>query len=173
MTHRRVRPPSRPSCGHLKRSLLLLIFVIVVLAQFNPSASDSQQKRSIKDNMAAYSMVTQPASRLWRSYCRQLDDRPLLSRVATGVVGTVLSDAMAQYSAAAMHRKSGAKGDMPGYDIGRTARLIVWSALAGTPIAYKWFQFLDKVSSAGPSPFWKRDPGSVSRIPPVPGRVAL
>jgi hypothetical protein len=30
-------------------------------------------------------LVTRPAGRLWRSYCNQLDRRPLLSRVATGV----------------------------------------------------------------------------------------
>jgi hypothetical protein len=118
--------------------LLLLLLLLLALAAACAAAPPGGM---------ALSLVTKPAGRLWSSYCRQLERRPLLSRVATGVVGTIISDALAQHAAAGM-----AGGRRGKYDFGRTARLVVWSALGGTPIAYKWFAFLDRVRAAAARP---------------------
>jgi hypothetical protein len=118
------------------------------------------------DMALSLQLLTRPAGRLWSSYCQQLERRPLLSRVATGVVGTIISDALAQHTAATM-----AGGRRRKHDFGRTARLVVWSALAGTPIAYKWFAYLDRVRAGRSSPRRAAAPaGAAASSAPAPGR---
>ncbi|GFH23205.1 40S ribosomal protein S17, partial [Haematococcus lacustris] len=84
----------------------------------------------------------------WASYNRSLKQSPLLTKIATGVVGTILGDGLAQYSqyrfskptqplARKLHERSFQ------YDHARLLRLLFWSAAVGTPIAHFWFQFLD------------------------------
>lgn len=79
---------------------------------------------------------------LWQWYCRALEQWPLLSRVATGVVGTITSDLLAQLLEG-RHSKDGQMRAM--YDAPRTARLVLYSAIIGTPLAHFWFQYLDTV----------------------------
>jgi hypothetical protein len=81
---------------------------------------------------------------MWQWYCRALDQWPLLSRVATGVVGTITSDLLAQLMEG---RQKGRKAQAA-YDAARTARLVLYSALVGTPLAHFWFQYLDMVRPA-------------------------
>jgi len=107
------------------------------------------------------SPIRTKAAALWASYNRALAAQPLLTKVATGVVGTIMGDALAQYSqhtmALSAHTKARKGGVAAGrhvaahvepptfkYDFARLARLLVWSAAVGTPIAHFWFGFLDK-----------------------------
>lgn len=100
--------------------------------------------------------IARPAGALWAAYCNQLVQRPLLSRCLTGVVGAVLSDATAQlgHRAAEQHRRRRKGRDAEGsnapplrwqYDWMRTARLALYSFAIATPIAHRWFTFLDTV----------------------------
>jgi hypothetical protein len=125
----------------------------------------------------AATLVMRPAAKLWRVYNNQLARRPLLTRCLTGVVGASISDALAQHAHAAVVKKRalaqqqqqqqqaspGALGadaaavsaalPLEGsiaapYNWPRTARLAAWSCFVGTPLAIKWFDFLDKVSTS-------------------------
>lgn len=91
-----------------------------------------------------YAVVARPATNFWKFYCRQLDRRPLLSRCLTGVVGAVVSDSIAQHSAHALRRGKSQVTEALEYDYVRTARLIAFGFVIGTPLAHTWFQFLDK-----------------------------
>ncbi|KAF8063701.1 SYM1 [Scenedesmus sp. PABB004] len=81
------------------------------------------------------------ASSLWSGYCDQLRRKPLLTKAATGVLGSIIGDGLAQYTASRGARRPGAGFE---YDGARMTRLCAYSALIGTPIGHYWFAFLDK-----------------------------
>lgn len=111
-----------------------------------------------------------PWCMVWDSYCNLLSTRPVATKLATGMVGTFLGDMLAQFtqglmnshsSAVASSRRggnSGSSGDRSGaagskgrtnggfeLDLTRTARLVGFSAVVGTPVAFVWFSLLDQV----------------------------
>ncbi|KXZ48868.1 hypothetical protein GPECTOR_25g453 [Gonium pectorale] len=83
----------------------------------------------------------------WTFYCSSLDTYPLLTKIATGVVGTIIGDYVAQHlSHQAELRDARLRGQpAPGFvfDAVRTSRLVIYGALVGTPIGHAWFQLLD------------------------------
>jgi hypothetical protein len=110
---------------------------------------------------------------MWDAYCNVLTARPVATKLATGMVGTFLGDLLAQFSqglvqthnaaaatirgrhsrangnssgavSAAAGSSSGASGAFE-LDLARTARLVAFSALVGTPVAFVWFNLLDQV----------------------------
>lgn len=91
---------------------------------------------------------------MWDAYCNVLTTRPVATKLATGMVGTFLGDLLAQFTQGVMqtHRNVTSKGrssnaaasDAFALDFARTARLVGFSALLGTPIAFVWFQLLDQ-----------------------------
>lgn len=108
---------------------------------------------------------------MWDAYCNVLTARPVATKLATGMVGTFLGDLLAQFSQGLVHthnkaaasirdrrsRASGgssaaaaATGSSSGaggafeLDLARTARLVAFSALVGTPVAFVWFNLLDQ-----------------------------
>mmetsp|Transcript_25440 Transcript_25440/g.55236 ORF Transcript_25440/g.55236 Transcript_25440/m.55236 type:complete len:232 (+) Transcript_25440:122-817(+) len=95
---------------------------------------------------------------LWSNYIDLLAAKPLLTKCATGVVGTFLGDAIAQFadhrqSAAALaearRQQGGRTYRHPAtrtltYDVWRAARLCFWAAFFGTPLGHYWFLFLDR-----------------------------
>lgn len=85
-------------------------------------------------------------ARLWASYCRVLAQKPLQTKCATGVVGSILGDTMAQvtaYRAAKSEAGTSAKQPVFRYDFVRCARLCAYAAFIGTPIGHFWFAWLD------------------------------
>lgn len=94
---------------------------------------------------------------MWDAYCNVLTTRPVATKLATGMVGTFLGDLLAQFTQGVMqtHRNVTSKGrssnaaasDAFALDFARTARLVGFSALLGTPIAFVWFQLLDQVKA--------------------------
>lgn len=91
--------------------------------------------------MLQHSLIISRSSSIWQSYCSQLRRRPLLTKAATGVVGSLIGDGVAQYTAS--RSRAGAASPVS-YDAGRAARLCTYAALIGTPIGHYWFSFLDK-----------------------------
>lgn len=89
--------------------------------------------------MLQSSLILQRSSTIWNSYCSQLRKRPILTKAATGVVGTVIGDGIAQFTT----RKT-RSSNQPAYDVPRVSRLCAYAALIGTPIGHYWFNFLDK-----------------------------
>lgn len=89
----------------------------------------------------AHSMLLTGGSRLWSSYCNQLTKRPILTKIATGLVGTIIGDGIAQYSTNREQRRK--LGESFSYDWARAGRMCGYSAVLGTPLAHLWFQFLD------------------------------
>ncbi len=94
--------------------------------------------------------MARPAARVWHAYCNQLVRRPLMSRCFTGFAGAVVSDAAAQLGHRAMAHNHAQEGQSHSphwqYDWWRSARLALYRFAVGTPIAFKWFALLDKVS---------------------------
>jgi hypothetical protein len=112
---------------------------------------------------------------MWDAYCNVLTARPVATKLATGMVGTFLGDLLAQFtqglvrthnaaaatirgrssrasgssSAAAAAGSSSDAGRAFELDLARTARLVAFSALVGTPVAFVWFNLLDQVGAAG------------------------
>lgn len=98
---------------------------------------------------------------VWDAYCNVLTTRPVATKLATGMVGTFLGDLVAQFmqgllgsrsKTAKAGRSSGhgqpvssANADAFALDLSRTARLVGFSALVGTPVAFVWFNLLDQV----------------------------
>jgi hypothetical protein len=108
---------------------------------------------------------------MWDAYCNVLTARPVATKLATGMVGTFLGDLLAQFTqglvrthnaaAATIRGRSsrasgsgstaavGTSGSDAGgafeLDLARTARLVAFSALVGTPVAFVWFNLLDQV----------------------------
>lgn len=117
---------------------------------------------------------------MWDAYCNVLTTRPVATKLATGMVGTFLGDMVAQLmqnllkshgssqpvgkpsSAPSSGFKGGkvrssspvAAGGAGGFelDLTRTARLVGFSALVGTPVAFVWFSLLDQVGSIHSNP---------------------
>eukprot|EP00878_Enallax_costatus_P044918 GHUV01053713.1.p2 GENE.GHUV01053713.1~~GHUV01053713.1.p2 ORF type:complete len:123 (-),score=14.54 GHUV01053713.1:188-556(-) len=77
---------------------------------------------------------------LWAGYCDSLKKRPILTKAATGIVGSIIGDGLAQY-AESRNKPRGAVS----YDAARASRLCAYSAVIGSPIGHYWFHFLDKV----------------------------
>lgn len=112
---------------------------------------------------------------IWSAYNSLLVAHPLLAKIAVGVVFTIAGDLIAQLStsataswqsmhsdaaAAAAPQESGTGEAGEGaptsagpaasafsYDTPRVLRLILYSALIGTPAVHLWFQFLDNTVS--------------------------
>lgn len=108
---------------------------------------------------------------MWDAYCNVLTTRPVATKLATGMVGTFLGDMVAQFTQGLLNTHAnvtsprgkassssgggassagaaGAGGAASGFDLDfrRTARLVGFSALVGTPVAFVWFSLLDQVS---------------------------
>ncbi|KIZ06048.1 protein Mpv17 [Monoraphidium neglectum] len=86
-------------------------------------------------------------SHAWASYCDHLVKRPLITKVITGVVGTIVGDGIAQATSHLSARRvarPGARKPRFQYDWARAARLCAYAACLGTPIGHYWFAFLDK-----------------------------
>lgn len=90
--------------------------------------------------VAMQAVLLQSSSSLWNSYCNQLRRRPLLTKAATGVVGTIIGDGVAQFTS-----RNSRSPDVPVYDVARATRLCTYAAVIGSPIGHYWFNFLDKV----------------------------
>ena len=71
-------------------------------------------------------------ARLWSSYNRQLDARPLTTKSFTSFFGFILGDGVAQIA-------SGEK-----YDYWRTARFATYGLLVHGPLCHAWYGILDK-----------------------------
>ena len=71
-------------------------------------------------------------SRLWNSYNRQLDARPLVTKSFTSFFGFIVGDSVAQIAA-------GEK-----YDYWRTARFATYGILVHGPLSHVWYGILDK-----------------------------
>lgn len=99
---------------------------------------------------------------MWDAYCNVLTTRPVATKLATGMVGTFLGDMLAQlmqnllasHSRATARSQGNSIGSTPGslspsgafeLDLSRTARLVGFSAMVGTPVAFVWFSLLDQV----------------------------
>lgn len=72
------------------------------------------------------------AARLWSSYNRQLDARPLVTKSFTSFFGFIVGDGVAQAAA-------GEK-----YDYWRTARFATYGLLIHGPLSHAWYGILDK-----------------------------
>lgn len=99
---------------------------------------------------------------VWDAYCNVLTTRPVATKLATGMVGTFLGDLLAQFMQGVVqtHSKVTTRGRHGrnsravasaaatafALDFSRTARLVGFSALVGTPIAFVWYNLLDQVS---------------------------
>lgn len=98
-------------------------------------------------------LANSPLCNVWQAYCNVLTERPLFTKIITGMVGTFLGDLLAQVMQAMTagsqrrqhHHSHGQHFEL---DVGRTARLMGYSALVGTPLAQIWFDFLDQVRPA-------------------------
>ncbi|EFJ49757.1 hypothetical protein VOLCADRAFT_89535 [Volvox carteri f. nagariensis] len=79
----------------------------------------------------------EPLISFWAFYCLSLDSHPLLTKVATGVVGAILGDYVAQkisYQREVQEAKLHGKPAPPfAFDVMRTSRLAIYGALVGTP----------------------------------------
>lgn len=85
----------------------------------------------------------------WRSYCDHLVKRPLVTKILTGVMGTIVGDGIAQATAHLSARRVAAarprvRKPRFRYDWARAARLCAYAALIGTPVGHYWFAFLDR-----------------------------
>lgn len=103
---------------------------------------------------------------VWDAYCNVLTQQPVATKLATGMVGTFLGDLLAQFTQGLVNTSSAAAATIRGrsrgsgqsgataagssgfeLNLGRTARLVGFSALVGTPVAFVWFNLLDQVRS--------------------------
>lgn len=89
-----------------------------------------------------------PIGQLWQSYCTVLDEKPLITKIITGIVGAILGDLLAQYFSHRSNKQEALKkGDAApsfSYDFARALRLVAFGAVIGTPLAHYWFKFLDE-----------------------------
>ena len=92
---------------------------------------------------------------MWDAYCTVLNERPLFTKILTGVMGTFLGDLLAQFlgSITGQGKKNQRQGQLSPvqrplleFDALRSARLVLFSAMVGTPLSQLWFSFLDAVS---------------------------
>lgn len=81
-----------------------------------------------------------------------LSSRPIATRLATGALGTLLGDVVAQLlqrtAAPCTSGKKARKQHWWQLDGARSARLVGFSALVGTPVACMWYGLLDQVRLA-------------------------
>lgn len=90
---------------------------------------------------------------MWDAYCNVLTTRPVATKLATGMVGTFLGDMVAQgmQGLLANNKRDTASSSsstaQQGFDLdlARTARLVGFSTIVGTPILFVWFGVLDQV----------------------------
>lgn len=105
-----------------------------------PAASAAQQQRALDALWC----------RAWGAYCRALEASPLSTKVLTGIIGTGLGDLAAQalshIQANPGRRSSSSSGhdNRMYFDSVRTARLCLYSAAIGTPMAHFWYALLDQ-----------------------------
>ncbi|KAG2495218.1 hypothetical protein HYH03_006824 [Edaphochlamys debaryana] len=89
----------------------------------------------------------QPLAAFWAFYCGALDSHPLITKVATGIVGTILGDYVAQRLSHNVEEQTARQGGKPApafqFDLLRTSRLCIYGAIVGTPVGHFWFQLLD------------------------------
>jgi hypothetical protein len=94
-------------------------------------------------------LANSPFCDVWDAYCTVLNERPLFTKIMTGMLGTFLGDLLAQ-CLANLPKEQGSRGAHQDggfhYDAPRTLRLLAYSALVGTPVAHWWFGVLDAVS---------------------------
>lgn len=72
-------------------------------------------------------------TRLWSSYVRALDTRPLLTKSCTSFSGFIIGDSIAQYTT------------QPKYDALRTARFATYGFFIHGPLCHYLYNLLDKV----------------------------
>jgi len=93
-----------------------------------------------------------PFCQVWDAYCTVLNERPLFTKILTGVMGTFLGDLLAQFlrSITGQGKKNQRQGQLSPvqqplleFDALRSARLVLFSAMVGTPLSQLWFSFLD------------------------------
>ncbi|DBA72370.1 TPA: hypothetical protein ACH3X2_010521 [Trebouxia sp. C0005] len=82
--------------------------------------------------MSAAASSKNLGARLWSSYNRQLDARPLVTKSFTSFFGFIVGDGVAQVA-------SGEK-----YDYWRTARFATYGILVHGPLSHVWYGILDK-----------------------------
>ena len=91
---------------------------------------------------------------MWDAYCNVLTTRPVATKLATGMVGTFLGDMVAQAmqnllagTNPSTRNQAAGSAARSGFelDLSRTGRLVGFSALVGTPVAFVWFSLLDQV----------------------------
>ena len=83
-------------------------------------------------HMSAAASSRNLGARLWSSYNRQLDARPLVTKSFTSFFGFIVGDGVAQVA-------SGEK-----YDYWRTARFATYGILVHGPLSHVWYGILDK-----------------------------
>jgi hypothetical protein len=91
----------------------------------------------------------------WAAYCDALERSPLVTKVYTGVVGTLLGDLAAQILAHTSkqsqehHQHHGSSSSSSSskqgfqFDAMRSARLCLYSAAIGTPMCHAWYNLLE------------------------------
>ncbi|KAI8467798.1 MAG: hypothetical protein J3K34DRAFT_429281 [Monoraphidium minutum] len=94
-------------------------------------------------------LVSRLGTHAWTAYCDSLVKRPLVTKILTGVAGTVVGDGIAQATAHLSERRAaaarpGARPPRFHYDWARVARLCAYAAAIGSPVGHYWFAFLDK-----------------------------
>ncbi|KAG2449968.1 hypothetical protein HYH02_000072 [Chlamydomonas schloesseri] len=130
--------------------------------------------RALVRNSAAYGLpllvaylARQPLAAFWAFYNTSLDAHPVLTKIATGVVGTILGDLLAQ-RLSHHHEEQAARSrgePVPAfvYDLGRTARLVLYGVVVSTPVGHLWFKFLDTTVM----------PDTMTSMPAVFSKMAL
>jgi len=109
------------------------------------------------------------ATDFWHFYLQMLQEHPFKTKIATGVTGAFLGDLLAQALPSMLARFQSHKQQNPvkeqpwRYDFIRASRLMLFSALLGTPVAHFWYQALDSMIS----------PGNPTAISTVATKVAL
>lgn len=117
-------------------------------------------------------LAAPPLQAAWRAYNELLATHPLPTKLATGAVAAVAGDAVAQAAEAARQQRGSGRpggahsrthssagsssnacssmaeaawlGLLRGYDVPRTARLVVYGLLLGTPLGHYWYQYLEQ-----------------------------
>jgi len=85
------------------------------------------------------------AKSFWHGYNSMLQQYPFWTKVATGVTGALIGDALAQACPRMLAKwKKQRPPAGPAYDIKRAGRFAFYSATVATPIAHFWFLFLDQ-----------------------------
>lgn len=80
------------------------------------------------------------AGPLYDWYNAWLEESPLLCKIVTGNIFTVIGDLLAQASSSCGEPHGGGTSSQskPCYDVGRTLRLCIETSVFGTPLAHYW-----------------------------------